>query len=131
MCDSIPLIYPEGILFPSIFHAMVPDYGSICGSIPSFLFNGIKSIHVFSHMHDHVKSRLTSVSIATSTNPTYASYCYDKLNNLSLNHEDTRIMLNIGLTVDPESANVILVRCNNNYSLFVSIYSKQMFRNLC
>ena len=82
-------------------------------------------------MHDHVKSRLTSVSIATSTNPTYASYCYDKLNKLSLNHEDTRIMLNIGLTVDPESANVILVRCNNNYSLFVSIYSKQMFRNLC
>ena len=118
MCDSIPIIYPEGILFASIFHAMVPDYGSICGSIPSFLFNGIKSIHVFSHMHDHLKSRLTSVSIATSTNPTYASYCFDKWPNLSLNNEYTSIVLNRGLAVGPERYNVIGVICKNDYSIF-------------
>ena len=40
-------------------------------------------------MHDNVKSRLTSVSIATSTNTTYEYYCYNKLTYLSLNHEDT------------------------------------------
>ena len=28
MCDSIPLLYTEGMLFPFIFYAMVPDNGS-------------------------------------------------------------------------------------------------------
>ena len=52
-------------------------------------------------MNDHVKSRFTSVSISTSTNPTYVSYCYDTLTNLSINHEDTWIVLNRGLNVYP------------------------------
>ena len=52
-------------------------------------------------MNDHVKSRFTSVSISTSTNPTYVSYCYDTLTNLSINHEDTRVVLNRGLNVYP------------------------------
>ena len=76
---------------------MVPDNGSICGAITSYLFTVIKSIHLFSNMHDHVKSILTSLSIATSTNPTDVSHFYGKLTNLSLNHEDTSIVLNRGL----------------------------------
>ena len=82
-------------------------------------------------MHDHVKTRLTSVSIATSTNPTYAYHSYDKLPNLSLDHEYTRIALTKGLTIAPELANGIVVRCNNDSSVFGSIYIKQMVRNLC
>ena len=125
ICESIPLIYLEGMLFPSIFYAMVPDYDFIIGSIHSSLSTGIKSIHGFSNIHYHVKSILTSVSIATITNPNYASYCYDKLTNLYLNHEDTRIVLNKGLTVDPKSSNGIGVICNNDSSIFESIDSKQ------
>ena len=110
---------------------MVPDYASICGAIPSSLFTGIKSINGFSNIQDHLNIRLTSVSIDTSTNPTYASYCYDKPTNLSLNHEDTCIVLNRGMNVYPESENGIGVICNNYSSLFESINSKKMVGNLC
>ena len=72
--------------------------------VPSSLFTGIKSIHGFSNIHDHVKIRLTSVSIDTSINPTYESYCYDKLTHLSLNHEYTWILLNIVLAIYLESS---------------------------
>ena len=77
---------------------MLPDDGLFCGSITSSLFTEIISISGFSNMHDHVKRRLTLVSIDTSKNPNYSSYFYDKLTNLSLNNEDTLIVLNIGLT---------------------------------
>ena len=109
---------------------MVPDDGSIYGAIPSSLFTEVKLIYIFSKMHDNTKSRLTSASIAPIKNLTCASYCYDKLTDLCLNNKYTRIVLNIVLTVYPESANGIGVRCKNHYSLFVSIYSKQMVSNL-
>ena len=86
MYDSIPLLYSEGMLFPSIFYAMITDNGSICGSNLIYLFTGIKSIHGFDNRNDHKKRKLTSVSIAKSTNPTYVYYCYDKLTNLYLNN---------------------------------------------
>ena len=54
-------------------------------------------------MHDHVKGKLNSVSVSTSTDPNYTYYAYDKLNNLSLDHVDTRILLNRGLTIYPWS----------------------------
>ena len=97
---------------------MVPENGYICGEIPSSLFTGIKSTHGFANMHDHVKRRLYPVSIDTRKNPTHASYCYDKLTNLSLNHEDTRTVLNIGLNIYAEGANVIGFICKNDSSLF-------------
>ena len=69
--------------------------------------------------------------MATSKNPTHASYCYYKLTNLSLNHEDTCIVLNRILTVDPKSHNGIWVICKDYSSLFEPINSKQMVSNLC
>ena len=110
---------------------MVPGNGSICGAIPSSLFTRVKSIHGFDNMHNHAKIRLTSVSIDTNKNPTYASYCYEKLTNLSLNNVDTRILFNRELTIYPESANGIGVRYKIESSLFESIYTKQMVGNLC
>ena len=89
---------------------MVPDDGSMCGTIPSSLFTSIKSIHGFSNMNDHLKSRSTSVSIDASISPTYLSYYFDKLINSSLNHGDTCIVLNRGPNADNESTNGIGVR---------------------
>ena len=97
---------------------MVPDDGTICVAIPSSVFARIKSVHGFAIIHYHVKIRSTSVSIATIKNTTYVYYCYDKLANLSLNYEDTCILLNRGLTVNTEIINGIEVRCKNYSSIF-------------
>ena len=82
---------------------MVPDNGSICGAITSSLFIVYKSTHVFANSRYHLESTLNLVSIGTSTNPTYAYYCHDKLTTLSLNYEDTCILLNMGLDVDSKT----------------------------
>ena len=132
MGDSIPLLYPEGMIFPSIFYANAPDDSSILGAIPSSLLNDSnKNQHWFATVMEQSRSRLTSVSIATSTNPRYCCYCYDKAVNLTANHQDVRIVLNRGLTVDPQSPNKISVRSKNDSSMFESIDRKQMVKNLC
>ena len=131
ICDSVPLLYPEGMMFPSIFYAMAENDNAILGAIPSSLFTGDQSFYGFATMHDHIHTRLTNALSATSTNPTYASYCYDKLTNLSLNHQDSRIVLNRGLTVDSNTTSGMGVRCKNDSSLFEAVDSKQMVRNLC
>ena len=71
------------------------------------------------------------MSIYTSTSQTYAYYCYYKLTTLSLNHDGTRIVLNVGVTVYTESTNIIGAICNKHSSLFESIYIKQMVSNFC
>ena len=118
-------------MFPSIFYAMAENDNAILGAIPSSLFTGDQSFYGFATMHDHIHTRLTNALSATSTNPTYASYCYDKLTNLSLNHQDSRIVLNRGLTVDSNTTSGMGVRCKNDSSLFEAVDSKQMVRNLC
>ena len=92
--ESIPLLYPEGMLFPSIFYKMIINDSAICGTIPSSLFTGTISLHGFASIQDHVQSRLTSPASSTSSTPSYISYSYDKITNLTMNHQDTRIVLN-------------------------------------
>ncbi len=66
------------------------------GAIPSGLL--VKSdCHGFSSMKSHFRCRLQISSSSTSTNPSYISFMYDILVNLTLNHEDARIILNRGL----------------------------------
>ena len=129
--ESLPLLFPEGMLFPSIFYKMIEKDGSICGAIPCSLFTGIKSDHGFASIQDHVKSRLTNPSSTTSTSPSYISYCYDKITNLTLNHQDSRIILNRGLTVDKEERNGIGVRGKSDSTLFQGLDSKRAANNLC
>ena len=51
-----------------IFYRMVPNDGSIAGSIPSTLLNGQHNLNGFASIDDHIQSRLTLPSYATSTN---------------------------------------------------------------
>ena len=95
--------------------------GYILGSIPSSLLNGEYSTHGFASVDDIICSRLTSPSFSTSTNPTYISFSYDILSNLTLNNQDTRIGLNRGLTVDDNIGNNLGVRCKGDTSLFESV----------
>ena len=101
-CDGkcIPLMYLEGVLFPSIHWSMACDMCSILGCIPApLLTDEVKSMK-FASIHSHIRSRLTNTCCATSTDPRYIAHCYDILTNLTANHEDTRLILNRGLTVD-------------------------------
>ena len=129
--ESLPLLFPEGMLFPSIFYKMVEKDGSICGAIPSSLFTGNKSDHGFATIQDHIKSRLTNPSSSTSTTPSYISYSYDKITNLTMNHQDSRIVLNRGLTVDKEEKNGIGVRGKSDTALFEALDSKRAAKSLC
>ena len=90
---------------------MVPNDGSIAGSIPSALLNGQQNLYGFPSIDDHIQSRLTSPSYATSTNPSYISFCYDILTDPTLNHQYTRIVFNRGLSVDETSKHKIGIRC--------------------
>ena len=70
---TIPLLYPEAMLFPSIFWSMVPECGSMFGAIPSGLL--VKSgRHRFASMKNHVRCRLGHAGSSTSTNPLYITY---------------------------------------------------------
>ena len=110
---------------------MVEDDGSIAGSIPIFLLNGEHASYGFASIEDQIRSRLTSASFATSTNPSYISFCYDILTNLTLNYQHSRIVLNRGLALDDNSKRKIGIRCKNDSPLFQSVDSTQMVKNLC
>ena len=128
--DSIPLLYPEGMLFPSISYRMVPNDGSIAGSIPSALLNGQQNLYGFALIYDHIQSRLASPSYATSTNLSYVSFCYNIPTNLTLNHQDARLVLNRGLTVDETSKHKIGIRCKGESVLSQSIDLKKIKTSL-
>ena len=98
--SSIPLMYPEAMVFPSIFWKSAQDTCSIVGAIPSPLLNESIKCFGFASISGHIRSRLTNPS---STNSQYTSFCYDKLTNLVANHQDTRIVIRRGLTVNEKS----------------------------
>ena len=87
--SSIPLMYPEGVLFPSIHWQMAHDKCSILGCIPASLLTEYSSTSKFASIHSHTRTQLTNSSCATSTDSRYVAYCYDMLTNLTANHEDT------------------------------------------
>ena len=131
-CDGkcIPLMYPEGVLFPSIHWSMACDMCSILGCIPApLLTDEVRSIK-FASIHSHIRSRLTNPCCATSTDPRYIAHCYDILTNLTANHEDTRLILNRGLAVDHNTGEIGL-RGKGDTALLESVDNKQMVRNLC
>ena len=71
---TVPLLYSEGMLFPSIFWSMVPNCGAILGSIPSGLL--VESgRNRFASMKSHVRCRLGNAGSCTSTNPSYPLVC--------------------------------------------------------
>ena len=63
---SVPLVYPEATLFPSIFWKSSKDSTSILGAIPSSLLSeeSAKSFG-FASIPEHVRSRLTNISTTT------------------------------------------------------------------
>ena len=126
---SIPLLYPEAMLFPSIFYKM-NENGSLVGALPSSLVSTSKSCNGFASPLSHIRNRLTLSGTSTGTNPRYVSLMYDILANLSLNRQDSRIIVNRGLAVAKNDTGLQLNNAGGSY-LHDSIDSKKMVRNLC
>ena len=110
---------------------MIEDDGSIAGLILIFLLNGQQLSYGFASTENQIRSRFTSASFTTSTNPSYTLFCSDILTNLTLNHQDSIIVLSIELVLDDNSIRKFGIRCKNDSPLFQSVDSRQMVKNLC
>lgn len=128
---SIPLLYPEGMIFPSIHWSMANDNCSVLGAIPAPLLSDAISKYGFASIPQHVRNRITTAAAATGSDPRYIAYSYDTLTNLAANHCDTRIMLNRGLTAAKDESGGLGLRGKGDSGLLESIDSKQMVKNLC
>ena len=131
-CECIPLLYPEGMLFPSIHWMSSSDNCSIIGAIPSSLLNEHIHKEGFATVQQHVRTRLTCPSCATNSDPRYITHCYDIMANLAASQNDTRLVINRGLTVAKDKYGNLGVRGGSgDSSLLGSVDSKQMVKNLC
>lgn len=128
--ESIPLAFPDAMVFSSLFWYMVPGNFSYAGAIPAALLSEKTSSYGIASIKEHVQNRLTVPFSTASTDPGYIAFCYDMLSNLTMSYNDSRIVLNRGFTVDQGSSTGLGVRCKKDSSLFDSVDSKQMVKNL-
>ena len=68
---TVPLMYPEGVLFPSIHWKMAPDKCSILGCIPASLLTEINHGNRFASIQSHIRSRVNNLSSTTSSDYRY------------------------------------------------------------
>jgi hypothetical protein len=94
---SVPLVYVEGTMFPSIFWKDTYD-GSLVGAMPSALLNDARECnrHGYASVTDHIRSRIKNLSLRTSSDPRYIFHAFDCFANINLRGEDSRIVLSRG-----------------------------------
>ena len=130
-CQSISLLYPEGMLFPSLNLKYTNDKWSIVGAIPSSLLNLCWIQEGFIYIKQHIHTRLTSTSNAMGSDPRYICHCYYTMENLSASCNDTQLVINHSLTVS-EYKHVNLGDRRSGYSSILGyIDSKHMVKNIC
>ncbi len=90
----IPILYPEGMLFPSIFWRNIDDCVPI-GAIPNALLNDDTFLNNLgiAPLGQHIRSRILNTSCLTSTNPRYITFCNDVLLNRGLRGQDSRVLM--------------------------------------
>jgi hypothetical protein len=94
---SVPLMYPEGMMFPSIFWKDTID-SSLIGAIPSSLLTDYWQCrkHHFVSLMDHLRSRINNPLLRTSTDPYYIFHAFDCFANINLCGEDSHVVLSRG-----------------------------------
>ena len=95
---TIPMVYPEALLFPDCFYLGIED-GSILGAFPTPLWNDDYTLKKFriASLIDHARVRTRDPSLLCSTDPTYQFFQFDALVNLGLRGSDSRVILHRGL----------------------------------
>ena len=96
---SVPLLYPEGMLFTDIFYSDEKD-GSTAGAMPVCMLHDASVLRQngFASLEDHFRTRMKNVGILASSNPKYHFWAFDSLVNLGLRGCDTRAILRRGFT---------------------------------
>ena len=85
---------------------MTHDNCSILGCIPTPLLTEYTSNSKFASIHSHIRSRLTNPYCTTSLDLRYIDHCYHMLTNLTVNYEDTRLILNRGISIDNDTGKI-------------------------
>ena len=75
-------------------------------------------------MQEHIRTRLTTPSSATSSDPRYIAHCYDVMANMAASQSDTRLIVERGLTVPNEKGDCLGVRGSKDSELLGSVDSK-------
>ena len=95
---SVPLLYPEGMLFPTIFWAQANN--SIIGAIPSAFYSNITDhthIATVSSLRDHFLVRVMDNTLLTSHDFHYLQFAFDTLLNCDLNRNSAVVACQRGL----------------------------------
>jgi len=97
--ESVPLVFPEGMLFPSLFWKDDDTEGSILGAMPCGALAHSDTLSKFgiADLTTQMRSRITNPALGTSTDPRYLCYAFDTIVNLGCRHEDTRVVLHRGI----------------------------------
>ena len=105
--DTVPLVYPEAMLFSDIFYASGPD-GSMFGALPAALLHGddILRQNGFASLQNVYQTRLLSPGLLTSSNPKYHLWAFDALANFSLRGHDSRLILRRGFAEKQDAGGV-------------------------
>ena len=97
--QSVPLVYPEAMLFPSLFWKDDDHDGSILGAIPDGALAHASTLGKYgiADLTTQMRSRMTNLALGTCTDPCYLCYAFDTIVNLGCQHEDTRVILHHGI----------------------------------
>ena len=95
---TIPLAYPESLLFPDIFYLGNKD-GSVLGALPTPLLNDDRTLKKFgvASLISHARIRTKDPSLLSSSNCKYQFFQFDGIANLGLRGSDSRVVLHRGL----------------------------------
>ena len=92
--QSVPLLYPEAMLFPSIFWKQREE-GSYDGAIPIRLWTheGRGNALGYADIGKHMRCRINNTSLLCSTDPRYIYFAFYSVNNLMASRAVNRLVL--------------------------------------
>jgi len=95
--QSLPLVYPEGMLFSDIFCFDEKGH-SIVGALPAALLHDDRTLKGlgYASLEDHFRTRISNPGLLASSNPRYHFFAFDALTNLGLRGCDSRVILRRG-----------------------------------
>jgi hypothetical protein len=107
--NSLALLYPEALLFPTIFWDSVPQAQAVTGALPSCMFFRNADSDFLKHLgslNEHLKVRVRDMFSDTGRNPAYLHFIFDVLVNQVFQNTTTNIFRDKGLEFIPQVKNM-------------------------